>query len=70
MITHPEKVLFPDDVEAARRAASRLRDLLDTLTRPSSSKTTGSKGFHYVDTGRNGYHTRQHCSDGSNCLRR
>lgn len=35
-----------DDLDTLRRAALRLRDLLDELGLPSWVKTTGSKGFH------------------------
>jgi hypothetical protein len=32
VITHPEKVLFPEDSAALRAAATGLRDLLDDLS--------------------------------------
>jgi bifunctional non-homologous end joining protein LigD len=37
-----------DDVDAVRRAAIELRDLLSELGLPSWVKTSGSKGFHIV----------------------
>lgn len=37
-----------DDVDAVRRAAIELRDLLSELGLPSWIKTSGSKGFHIV----------------------
>jgi bifunctional non-homologous end joining protein LigD len=37
-----------DDFETARRAAFRLRDLLDELELPAWPKLTGSKGIHVV----------------------
>jgi len=52
-LKHPDVCVFDldpstDDVEAVRRAAIDLRDLLEKLTLQSWIKTTGSKGFHIV----------------------
>ncbi len=52
-LKHPDVCVFDldpstDDVEAVRRAAIDLRDLLGKLTLQSWIKTTGSKGFHIV----------------------
>ncbi|MFD0020637.1 non-homologous end-joining DNA ligase [Streptomyces sp. NPDC058382] len=49
----PDRLVFDldppaDDFEAVRRAAHRLRELLDELELPSGLMTTGSRGLHVV----------------------
>ncbi|MFI8825098.1 non-homologous end-joining DNA ligase [Streptomyces sp. NPDC053431] len=50
---HPDRLVFDldppgDDFEAVRRAAGRLRGLLDELELPSLPMTTGSRGLHVI----------------------
>ena len=52
-LNYPDVCVFDldpsrDDVDAVRRAAIELRDLLAELGLPSWIKTTGSKGFHIL----------------------
>jgi len=52
-LNYPDVCVFDldpsrDDVDAVRRAAIELRDLLAELGLPSWIKTTGSKGFHII----------------------
>ncbi|MEU3606808.1 non-homologous end-joining DNA ligase [Streptomyces sp. NPDC035033] len=50
---HPDRLVFDldppgDDFEPVRRAAGRLRELLDELALPAALMTTGSRGLHVV----------------------
>jgi bifunctional non-homologous end joining protein LigD len=50
-LTRPDQIVFDldppgADVDAARSAARRVRDLLDELELPHLLKTSGSKGYH------------------------
>jgi bifunctional non-homologous end joining protein LigD len=50
-LDHPDQLVIDldppgDDVDAARRATRRVREVLDELELPSLLKTSGSKGYH------------------------